>query len=46
MFPVGGRLVAAYVTEFYAGLLDSVDCRWRFATSSPPTMGECSNGAI
>ena len=25
MFPVGGRLVAAYVTEFYAGVLDSVD---------------------
>ena len=25
MFPAGGRLVAAYVTEFYAGLLDSVD---------------------
>ena len=27
MFPVGGRLVAAYVTEFYAGAADSVDCR-------------------
>src|SRR6185503_7782427 len=25
MFPDGGRLVAAYVTEFYAGLIDSVD---------------------
>jgi hypothetical protein len=25
MFPVGGRLVAAYVTEFYAGAADSVD---------------------
>jgi hypothetical protein len=25
MFPAGGRLVAAYVTEFYAGVLDSVD---------------------
>jgi fungalysin metallopeptidase (M36)/PA domain-containing protein/fungalysin/thermolysin propeptide len=25
MFPVGGRLVAAYVTEFYAGTLDAVD---------------------
>jgi Fungalysin metallopeptidase (M36)/PA domain len=25
MFPDGGRLVAAYVTEFYAGLVDSVE---------------------
>ena len=25
MFPVGGRLVAAYLTEFYAGAADSVD---------------------
>jgi Fungalysin metallopeptidase (M36)/PA domain len=25
MFPVGNRLVAAWVTEFYAGMLDSVD---------------------
>src|SRR5262245_6694058 len=25
MYPVGGRLVAAYVTEFYAGTLDSID---------------------
>ena len=25
MFPLGGRLVAAYVTEFYAGQADSVD---------------------
>ena len=25
MFPVGGRLVAAYVTEFYAGPADSAD---------------------
>jgi hypothetical protein len=25
MFPVGGRLVAAYMTEFYAGPSDSVD---------------------
>jgi Fungalysin metallopeptidase (M36)/PA domain/Fungalysin/Thermolysin Propeptide Motif len=25
MFPVGGRLVAAYLTEFYAGTLDSPD---------------------
>ena len=25
MFPVGGRLLSAYVTEFYAGPIDSVD---------------------
>jgi hypothetical protein len=25
MYPVGSRLVAAWVTEFYAGMLDSVD---------------------